>query len=80
VHNGAFCATGFCQRLPALSRGIAPAKAGAARTRPAGPATSLTISGNLRGVAATSASNAWAVGSTDSGKTLILHWNGTTWS
>ena len=31
-------------------------------------------------MAATSASNAWAVGSTvGSDKTLILHWNGTTW-
>jgi hypothetical protein len=30
-------------------------------------------------VAATSARSAWAVGATDSGNTLILHWNGTTW-
>jgi hypothetical protein len=30
-------------------------------------------------VAATSARNAWAVGSTSSGKSLILHWNGTVW-
>jgi hypothetical protein len=29
-------------------------------------------------VTATSASNAWAVGSADS-KTLIIHWNGSTW-
>jgi hypothetical protein len=37
----------------------------------------------LLGVAATSASNAWAVGSTyDHGvtRTLILHWNGTRWT
>src|SRR5262249_45657258 len=35
----------------------------------------------LRRVAATSASNAWAVGSygTSNSRTLILHWNGTTW-
>lgn len=59
--------------------GIAPATAGAARTRPAGPAAFLTISGDLRGVAATSASNAWAVGSAGSGKTLILRWNGRAW-
>jgi hypothetical protein len=65
--------------LAGVIAGIAPATAGAARTGPAGPATSLTISGDLRGVAATSASNAWAVGSTDSGKTLILHWNGKAW-
>jgi hypothetical protein len=36
-------------------------------------------------VAATSARNAWAVGSTSkinhgTSKTLILHWNGTTWT
>ena len=33
----------------------------------------------LYGVAATSASNAWAVGPARSGKPVILHWNGTTW-
>ncbi len=33
----------------------------------------------LAAVAATSASNAWAVGSTGNG-TLILHWNGTKWT
>jgi hypothetical protein len=33
-------------------------------------------------VAATSATNAWAVGTSDSGSTsniLIVRWNGTTW-
>ncbi len=30
-------------------------------------------------MAATSASNAWAVGGTSSGQSLILHWNGTSW-
>ena len=36
----------------------------------------------LDGVAATSAGNAWAVGSTPSlaGSTLILHWNGKAWT
>jgi hypothetical protein len=34
--------------------------------------------GSLSGVAATSSSNAWAVGSDTSGS-LILHWNGTSW-
>jgi hypothetical protein len=39
------------------------------------------ISGaGLAGVTATSATNAWAVGGTAGGKTLILHWNGQTWS
>ena len=46
---------------------------------PANPA-SFTIAGELSGVAATSASNAWAVGSTGSGKTLIVRWNGTAWA
>ncbi len=39
--------------------------------------------GMLSAVAATSPSNAWAVGSESPGElpeTLILHWNGTTWS
>lgn len=31
------------------------------------------------GMAVTSAGNAWAVGSTAAGKTLLLHWNGKTW-
>ena len=34
----------------------------------------------LYGVAATSARNAWAVGATGSGRTLIEHWNGKTWT
>ena len=46
-----------------------------ARAPSQGVAASFTISGGLSGVAATSASNAWAVGSTGS-KTLILRWNG----
>jgi hypothetical protein len=58
--------------------GVAPVTA-AARPRPVGPAASFTVSGSLDGVAATSTSNAWAVGSTGRAKTLILHWNGTAW-
>jgi hypothetical protein len=45
--------------------------------------TSFSIPGILYGVAATSASNAWAVGDTGTGnghKTLIMHWNGKAWS
>ena len=45
-------------------------------------AASFSIAGGLAGVAATSANNAWAVGSTgsfDSPKPLIVHWNGTSW-
>ncbi len=63
--------------LAGVTAGFAPATAGAAR--PAGTVTSLTINGDLRGVAATSASNAWAVGSSDSDGTLIAAWNGKTW-
>ena len=43
---------------------------------------SFSIAGGLAGVAATSATNAWAVGSTgsfDSPKPLIVQWNGTSW-
>jgi hypothetical protein len=43
-----------------------------------GQAASFTISGFLRGVAATSARDAWAVGG-DSAGGLILHWNGRAW-
>ena len=53
--------------------------AGAA-ARPA--ATSYSTAGKLNGVAAASASSAWAVGSAgnSSPKVLMLHWNGTAWS
>jgi hypothetical protein len=42
-------------------------------------------SGNLYGVSADSATDAWAVGdygnpTTRAGETLVLHWNGTSWS
>jgi hypothetical protein len=58
----------------ALTAGSATAAAG----RP-GRAVSLP-GGELFGVAATSARNAWAVGQvTTSGKTVILHWNGHAW-
>ena len=62
---------------------IAPISAAAARSGPAGKAASYAISGDLSGVAATSAGNAWAVGSAGrftSPKTLILPWNGEAWT
>jgi hypothetical protein len=34
----------------------------------------------LWGIAAISRDNAWAVGTTDYSNTLIVHWNGTSWS
>ena len=48
------------------------------------PSPSPAAISGLSGVAATSATNAWAVGGSVSGpseisKTLILHWNGKTW-
>ncbi len=39
----------------------------------------FTVNGDLYGVAATSARNAWAVGMTGGGNALILHWNGKSW-
>ena len=68
--------------LAGVVAGVAPVTAAAARTGSPGPAASFTISGALAGVAATSASNAWAVGSTgstSSSKALIVRWNGTGW-
>ena len=69
--------------LTGVVAGISPVTAAAARTGPAGPAASFTVSGHLSGVAATSATNAWAVGgygSISSAKTLALRWNGTAWA
>jgi eukaryotic-like serine/threonine-protein kinase len=46
-------------------------------------AATFTTSGDLTAVATTSADSAWAVGTAGSGnssRTLILHWNGTTWT
>ena len=53
--------------------------AGAAPARSFGPSASLPVFGFLNGVAATSARNVWAVGGTNGGKTLIVHWNGSAW-
>src|SRR5215470_1023771 len=41
--------------------------------------TPRPLGGELQGVAATSATNAWAVGYISGGGPLILHWNGTAW-
>jgi hypothetical protein len=56
-----------------------PMTAAAAGTRPARPASFLTIGGSLRAVAVASAGDAWAVGSSGT-RSLIVHWNGRTWS
>jgi hypothetical protein len=52
---------------------------GAASARPAGGVTSFSSSGVFSGIAATSASDAWAMGDLGSGKTLIVGWNGKAW-
>jgi hypothetical protein len=68
--------------VPLLAAGaaatVAPVTAAAGTGSP-GLADSFTHSGDFSGVAATSASNAWAVGTGINGKTLIVHWNGTAW-
>jgi hypothetical protein len=68
-------AAGLAPATAALAAQPGPATA-ATRTAPAAPA----ISGGLSGVAAVSARDAWAVGSASSGRSLVLHWNGTGWS
>jgi hypothetical protein len=64
--------------LTATAAGVTPAATAAAGARPGGPASLFTMSGSLSGVAAVSARDAWAVGSTGAG-TLIVHWNGRAW-
>jgi eukaryotic-like serine/threonine-protein kinase len=75
----------------AIAAGVAVAVVAAVvvatHTRSAGPAAAgFTVSGELTGVAATSADSAWAVGCTTSvksgecTKTVILRWNGTAWT
>ena len=65
--------------LVVLVAGVVPAAAAARAPTGSSNSPSFTTAGLLSGVAATSPSNAWAVGSNGSDKTLILHWNGTTW-
>ena len=42
--------------------------------------STFTVAGELSGVAAASASDAWAVGSTSRGNALIVHWSGSAWA
>jgi len=71
--------------VPILIAGAAvPVTPAGAQIRPTGQAAAFTISGQLTGVAATSAGHAWAVGYTftrrgNPGKTVIVRWNGTAW-
>ena len=66
--------------LAGVVSGSAPLAAAAARAGSPGPAASFSIVGGLSGVAAISATDAWAVGYTGASKTLIVHWNGKTWT
>jgi hypothetical protein len=59
--------------------GLDPAAATAQPTT-AAPGAAVTFTGGLEGVAASSADNAWAVGSDSSFTTQIAHWNGTAWT
>ena len=80
---------GFTRTRAATAAGLLALTATAgASVVAAGSATAGTVmperamhlpSGQLFGVAATSASNAWAVGQTINGATIILRWNGTAW-
>jgi hypothetical protein len=63
--------------VTAMSAAVRAAVAGAS-TGP-GRAASPIINGELMAVAADSARDAWAVGATSSGLTLIEHWNGHAW-
>ena len=57
--------------------------AAATETGSLGPAGSVSMAGALFGVAATSATNAWAVGSAGEypgETTLVVHWDGTAWT
>src|SRR5262249_23104650 len=75
--------TGACLATAASAAPATPA-APAAPGHPAGAAsphgTSYSVSGTLAAVAATSARNAWAVGTAGASKPLIVHWNGSKWS
>jgi len=64
-----------------LAAGTALPPAAGARTRSAGPTVSFTVGGGLSGVAAISATSAWAVGHTGATRfsTLIVHGTGKTW-
>jgi hypothetical protein len=69
--------------LPGLA-GLLPGAGTSAGTSEAGRAVpSPGVSSSLQGVACTSASNCWAVGSYDTRTAQlneVLHWNGTSWS
>src|SRR6516164_289759 len=53
----------------------------ASAAEPPAPQAAITsLAGSLAAVSAGSATDAWAVGQTQTHKTLALHWNGTSWA
>lgn len=72
--------------IMALAAGVGGARpAGAAGQAVPSASTSFSTPGNLTDVAATSATNAWAIGDLSNSKTeldtpIVAHWNGTKWS
>jgi hypothetical protein len=67
--------------LAGVAGGVVPGAASAAQAGATGTAAPFSISGTLSGVAARSASDAWAVGYSGSVSTkpLIVRWNGAAW-
>lgn len=65
--------------LAAVPAGPQPA-ASASQVGKVATSAFTTTAGYLSGVAATSATNAWAVGGAHNGSPLILLWNGTDWA
>jgi hypothetical protein len=76
---GRFCGVLAAPLLVAGTGVLTPSAVAAMRAAPAASAASLVVAGMFDGVAATSASNAWAVGVTKTTQPLIAHWNGGTW-
>jgi hypothetical protein len=59
---------------------VGPASTAGAAARPASPAQGYSpVAGRFYGVSASSTTDAWAVGLSETGS-LIQHWNGSTWS
>jgi hypothetical protein len=70
--------TSGCAASSVTSTARAPVPASASAAASSSARTGYSIHGTLEAVAATSATNAWAVGY--AGGPLIVHWNGSTWS
>jgi hypothetical protein len=69
------------RKIPHVIGVVATAGLTAAASMPASAAPTTTrVSGTLNAVAAVSAADAWAVGSTNSNGPLIMHWNGSAWT